>query len=70
LTDARPIAWRDGGWDRYIYADCYTRIKQAANVLRVLGIGPADVVGVLDWNSKRHFELYWAIRAWAPSCCR
>jgi acyl-CoA synthetase (AMP-forming)/AMP-acid ligase II len=20
-----------------------------------------DVVGVLDWNSRRHFELYWAI---------
>ena len=52
---------QDGGWDRYTYADCYTRIKQAANVLRGLGVGPADVVGILDWNSKRHFELYWAI---------
>jgi fatty-acyl-CoA synthase len=51
----------DGGWDRYTYADCYTRIKKAANVLRGLGIGPADVVGILDWNSQRHFELYWAI---------
>ena len=51
----------DGGWDRYTYADCYTRIKKAANVLRRLGVGPADVVGILDWNSQRHFELYWAI---------
>ena len=51
----------DGGWDRYTYADCYTRIKKAANVLRGLGVGPADVVGILDWNSQRHFELYWAI---------
>lgn len=51
----------DGGWDRYTYADCYTRIKKAANVLRGLGVGPADVVGILDWNSRRHFELYWAI---------
>ena len=53
----------DGGWLRYTYADAYTRIKQAANLLRGLGVGPADVVGVLDWNSRRHFELYWAIPA-------
>ncbi|EGD54424.1 long-chain-fatty-acid--CoA ligase [Gordonia neofelifaecis] len=51
----------DGGWDRYTYADAYARIQQAANVLTGLGVGPADVVGILDWNSKRHFELYWAI---------
>jgi fatty-acyl-CoA synthase len=51
----------DGGWDRYTYADAYRRIQQAANVLTRLGIGPADMVGILDWNSKRHYELYWAI---------
>lgn len=51
----------DGGWDRYSYADAYSRIKRAANALARLGVGPADVVGILDWNSKRHFELYWAI---------
>jgi fatty-acyl-CoA synthase len=51
----------DGGWDRYTYAEAYTRIKKAANVLRGLGVGPGDVVGILDWNSRRHFELYWAI---------
>ncbi|QUD85895.1 long-chain-fatty-acid--CoA ligase [Gordonia polyisoprenivorans] len=53
----------DGGWDRYTYADCYRRVRQLANLLRGLGVGPADVVGVIDWNSKRHFELYWAIPA-------
>lgn len=51
----------DGGWDRYTYAGLYARVKRAANALRGLGIGPADTVGVLDWNSKRHFELSWAI---------
>ena len=51
----------DGGWDRYSYADAYRRVKKAANVLRGLGVGPSDVVGILDWNSRRHFELYWAI---------
>lgn len=51
----------DGGWDRYTYGKSYLRICQAANALRGLGVGPGDVVGVLDWNSHRHFELYWAI---------
>jgi len=51
----------DGGWDRYSYADAYARIKKGANALAGLGIGPGDVVGILDWNSRRHFELYWAI---------
>lgn len=51
----------DGGWDRYTYAEAYERIVRAANALRDLGVQPADVVGILDWNSKRHFELYWAI---------
>jgi fatty-acyl-CoA synthase len=51
----------DGGWDRYTYADCYQRICRGANALRSLGVGPADRVGILDWNSRRHFELYWAI---------
>lgn len=51
----------DGGWARYTYADCYARIQRAANGLRALGVGPADRVGVLDWNSRRHFELYFAV---------
>lgn len=51
----------EGDWQRYTYADFYVRVKRAANALRGIGIGPADTVGVLDWNSKRHFELSWAI---------
>ena len=51
----------DGGWDRYTYADAYDRIVRSANALRGLGVQPGDVVGVLDWNSKRFFELYWSI---------
>lgn len=52
---------QDGGWGRYTYADCYTRVCRSANALRALGVVPGDRVGVLDWNSRRHFELYWAI---------
>ena len=51
----------DGGWDRYTYRESYARIRRAANALRQLGVGPGDCVGILDWNSRRHFELYFAI---------
>ena len=51
----------DGGWDRYTYADCYARVCRSANALRALGVEPGDRVGILDWNSRRHFELYWSI---------
>ena len=50
-----------GGWSRYTYGDCYTRTCRTANAFRALGIGPGDRVGVLDWNSHRYFELYYAI---------
>lgn len=59
----RPIVYRtsDGGWDRYTYTDAYARIQQQANVFSDLGLGPGNQIGVLDWNSRRHFELYWSI---------
>jgi fatty-acyl-CoA synthase len=51
----------DGGWDRYTYGECYRQVCRAANALRGLGVEPGDRVGILDWNSRRHFELSWAI---------
>ncbi|MGE9809316.1 long-chain-fatty-acid--CoA ligase [Janibacter sp. G1551] len=59
----QEIAYRtaDGGWDRYTYRDAYERIVRSANVLRGMGVAPGDVVGVIDWNSRRFFELYWSI---------
>lgn len=51
----------DGGWARTDYAATYKRISRAAGALRRLGVQPGDRVGILDWNSLRHFELYWAI---------
>lgn len=50
-----------GDWQRYTYADAYRRTQRIANALTAAGVGAGDVVGILDWNSKRHFELYWAI---------
>jgi fatty-acyl-CoA synthase len=59
----QEILYRNGagGWDRYTYRDCYERVGRAANALRSLGVAPGDRVGVLDWNSRRYFELYYAI---------
>lgn len=59
----REIVYRtaDGGWERYTYAAAYERVKRGANALRELDVQPGDRVGILDWNSRRHYELYWAI---------
>ncbi|WNS76174.1 long-chain-fatty-acid--CoA ligase [Bacillus sp. DTU_2020_1000418_1_SI_GHA_SEK_038] len=47
---------------RYTYKDAYTRMSKVANFLEnKLGVKPGDKIGVLDWNSHRHFELYFAI---------
>lgn len=59
----QPIVYRTGddGWARYSYAEAYSRIQRGANLLTGLGVEPGDRVGILDWNSRRHFELYWSI---------
>ncbi len=59
----REIVYRNDAeqWQRYTIADCYERVCRIADGMRSLGIGPGDRVGVLAWNSHRHFELYWAI---------
>jgi fatty-acyl-CoA synthase len=51
----------DGRWERCTYRDCYARICRTAQALRSLGVGPADRVGVLEWNTRRYFELYYAV---------
>ncbi|WP_269804414.1 AMP-binding protein [Pseudonocardia kujensis] len=58
----QSVVYRDRGeWQSYAFAECYERVCRAAQALTRLGIGAGDTVGVLDWNSRRHFELYWAI---------
>jgi fatty-acyl-CoA synthase len=46
---------------RYTYSDAYGRMMRFANVLKGLGIGVGDRIGVMDWNSYRHYEMYFAI---------
>lgn len=57
------VAYRDlaGQWHQTNYGEEYARISQLAHALGKLGIGPGSTVGVMDWNSRRHFELYFGV---------
>jgi fatty-acyl-CoA synthase len=51
----------DGTLYRYNYGQAYKRIQKLANALVKIGVNPGDRVGVMEWNTYRHFELYFAI---------
>src|SRR5699024_8460686 len=53
----------DGQWGRTTYKENFDRIERAAAALAKLGVRIGDRVGVMDWNSLRHYELYWAVPA-------
>lgn len=59
----REIASRnlDGSILRYNYQECYKRVNKLANALKRLGIRPGDRIGVLDFNTPRFAELFYAI---------
>jgi len=46
---------------RYTYHDAYVRVSRLANALKGLGVREGDKVATLEWNTYRHFELYWAV---------
>ncbi len=52
-----------GEWGRTTYQENFDRIERGAAALAKLGVRVGDRVGVMDWNSLRHYELYWAIPA-------
>ena len=51
----------DGSIFRYSYQEAYERVCRLARALEKLGVKPGDRVGVMDWNTYRHFELYMAV---------
>ncbi|WP_029088132.1 long-chain-fatty-acid--CoA ligase [Brevibacterium album] len=51
----------DGGWGRSTYREELTRVARMAGALSGLGVGAGSTVGVLDWNSRRHYEAYFAV---------
>ena len=46
---------------RHSYAEFGRRVHKLANVLKSLGVDSGDVVAVMDWDSHRYQECYFAI---------
>ncbi len=46
---------------RHDYPEFGRRVHRLANVLTALGVSPGDVVAVMDWDSHRYQECYFAI---------
>ncbi|MBW2367306.1 MAG: fatty acid--CoA ligase [Deltaproteobacteria bacterium] len=55
----REIVYR--GDVRYTYTDLKRRVGRLANMLTTLGVAPGDTVGVMDWDSHRYLECYFAV---------
>jgi fatty-acyl-CoA synthase len=55
---AAPIVHRGR---RFSYPTFVERLGRLANVLSAAGVGMGDRVGVLDWDSHRYLECYFAV---------
>jgi fatty-acyl-CoA synthase len=55
----QEIVYRD--IRRYTYKDLYERVHRLANALESLGVKKGTKVAVLDWDSHRYLECYFAI---------
>ena len=49
------------GLIRYTYRDLETRLKTLAKGLSAQGIGQGDVVAIMDWDTHRYFECFFAV---------
>jgi fatty-acyl-CoA synthase len=56
---AQEIVYGNGR--RIAYRELAERVGQLASGLAGLGVGPGDTVGVMDWDSTRYLECYFAI---------
>jgi fatty-acyl-CoA synthase len=61
LVDApdQEIVYR--GERRFTYRQFRERVRRLASALTALGVGPGDTVGVLDWDSHRYLECFFAV---------
>ncbi len=55
----QEIVYRDQA--RYTYRDLFARVGRLANGLTGLGVRPGDTVGVMDWDSHRYLECFFAV---------
>ena len=49
------------GLMRYSYRDFEGRLKRLAHALSSHGVGQGDVVAVMDWDTHRYFECFFAV---------
>ncbi|GAM09753.1 long-chain-fatty-acid--CoA ligase [Geobacter sp. OR-1] len=49
------------GEKRYTYRELYGRICRLANLLVSLGVKAGDTVAVMDWDSNRYLECFFAV---------
>ena len=55
----QEIVYRDKV--RHTYLELHKRINRLASALTSLGVGPGDTVAVLDWDSHRYLECFFAV---------
>jgi fatty-acyl-CoA synthase len=55
----QEIVYRDQ--HRYNYRTFSQRVQQLAAMLEKLGVGPGDTVAVMDWDSHRYLECFFAV---------
>ncbi|MGC8660251.1 MAG: fatty acid--CoA ligase [Desulfomonilaceae bacterium] len=58
-SPGQEIVYRDKL--RMTYRDLYERINRLASALTGLGVGFDDTVGVMDWDSHRYLECFFAV---------
>ena len=51
----------EGGQHRTTWKEIASRARRLANALAGLGVGSADRVATLAWNTHRHLELYFGV---------
>ena len=59
VSPRQEIVYRDR--HRYTYRDLRERLGRLASALSGLGVGPGTTVAVLEWESHRYLECYFAI---------
>lgn len=55
----QTIVYRD--LQRFTYAEFKQRVCRLANALTAIGVKPGDTVAVMDWDSHRYLECFYAI---------
>ena len=55
----QEIVYRDQV--RYTYRDMYGRVLKLASAIQELGVKAGTKVGVIEWDSHRYLEIYFAI---------